>query len=160
MQFVKSIISLFLLLTYSIGFAHDLIPHCHVDEAMEYMIEEHGEKHHHLEHHNHAKIEDLDDDDVLHENHLDDSLFDYVVCLLSELQHNEDLAHQHYISATINNDSEKGFAKTKLLAVLLITCFELTSDESFVPIDRYNESYSQLPFVVSPPHRGPPFLSC
>lgn len=160
MQFAKAIISLLLLFTYSIGFAHDLIPHCHADEAIELITTEHGENHHHLEHHNHAKIENLDDDDVLHENHLDDSLFDYVVCLLSKLQHNQGLAHLHFIHATTDNDSEKECARTSLLAVLLVTYVEFTSEEPFILFDRYIANNSQSPFIVASPHRGPPFLSC
>ena len=161
MQIIRSAISLFLLFVYSISFAHDLIPHCHFSEATEKIAAEHGEQHHHLENHKHAKIEDLDDDDILHENHLDDSLFDFVVCLLSELEHPaSDAAHQHYIPVNTNDNSKNELTKIKLVAVLTVV-FNLSAvTESPLPFGNNTTLVLQVPDIVSSPHRGPPFLSC
>ncbi|MCB0410726.1 MAG: hypothetical protein KDD29_10940, partial [Flavobacteriales bacterium] len=103
MQIIRSSISFLLLLVYSISFAHDLIPHCHFSEATEQIAAENGEQHPHLENHKHAKIEDLDDDDILHQNHLDDSLFDFLVCIFSELDHPSGLAHHHFLTKDDNS---------------------------------------------------------
>lgn len=157
----RSIISFFLLLVYSISFAHDLIPHCHFSETSEQISTEHGEQHHHLENHKHAKTEDLDDDDILHENHLDDSLFDFVVCLLSEMEHPVGGGHhQQYIPASTNDNFKNELSKIRLVAVLAVVFNLSTITESLLPFGNNTTLILQVPDIVSSPHRGPPFLSC
>jgi len=162
MQFIKSVISVFLLLTYSIGFAHDLIPHCHIDGSTEHAIEAHEANHHHLEHHNHAITEHIDDDDdVLHENHLDDSLFDYVVCLLSTLDHQaSDEAHQHINPENTTHVSIKGLAKNKFASLHFAAEIDPTDNKPFFLFNRNRAVHYQAPFAVAAPHRGPPSFYC
>ncbi len=48
MQLKKLIISVFLLLAYSIGFAHEIIPHCHhngAEEVLHFPLEDSNKQH-------------------------------------------------------------------------------------------------------------------
>jgi len=49
----KAFISILLLLTYSLGFAHNFVPHNHSNETEEHAINHENEEHHH--HHNSVK---------------------------------------------------------------------------------------------------------
>lgn len=95
MQIKKIIISLSLLLVYSLGFAHNLIPHCHgVDEAF---VEHSDLGHHHHQHaaeHVHAEE---DHQHVSHGSHIDENLYDFLVCILFEMEHQEHDSVFHYL---------------------------------------------------------------
>ena len=85
-QFKKTVISLILILSYSIGFAHNLIPHCtdfHSDG-------EHSESaHHNHSHHTHddGNFVEENHDHVEHDDHFDDGYLDYLICLIDNLDH-------------------------------------------------------------------------
>ena len=79
-----SLISFLLIFAYSIGFAHELIPHYHVEDG--FLI---GEK---AELHRHVSPKDRDFDDIFHADHLDDSFLGYLVCIISHTDHS---AHDH-----------------------------------------------------------------
>ncbi|MCI5055487.1 MAG: hypothetical protein MRY83_05215 [Flavobacteriales bacterium] len=160
MQVIRSVISLFLLLVYSISFAHDLIPHCHFSEITEQIASEHGHLHHHLKNHKHAKFEDLDDDDILHENHLDDSLFDFVICLLSELEHPaSEIPHHHYVPVNTNDNPKNEPTKFRLVSVL-VSVFNLPIvTEPLIPTGNDTTLVLEVPDIISSPHRGPPLIS-
>lgn len=159
MKLIKPIIAVFLLLTYSFAFAVELVPHCHIDNHVEYLGFEKKGNHH--GHHQHVSPENKDADDVFHENHLDDNLLDFVICLLSELEHPEsDILHQHLIIYESNNIDYKSISKTKIIAVLASIFIEpsvlMTNDKIDIP---YLNEY-QLLVVNSLPNRGPPTFSC
>ena len=157
MKLINPIIAVFLLLTYSFAFAVELVPHCHIDNHID--IEK--EEGHHHGHHQHVSPENKDADDVLHKNHLDDSLLDFVICLLSELEHPEsDILHQHLIISELTNFNSKAVSKNKIIAVLASIFIEpsvlMTNDKIDIP---YLNEY-QLLVVNSLPNRGPPTFSC
>lgn len=159
MKLIKPIIAVFLLLTYSFAFAVELVPHCHIDNHVEYLGFEKKGSHH--GHHQHVNLENKDADDVLHENHLDDNLLDFVICLLRELEHPEsDILHQHIIISELTNINSKTISKTKIIAVLASIFIEptvlITNDGINTP---YLSEYQSLVFNSSP-HRGPPTFSC
>lgn len=99
MQIKRFISSLFLLLVYSLGFAHNLIPHCHdVNEA----FADHSELGHH--HHEHSEIHDHDGENhehVAHGSHVDEGLYDFLVCILFEMEHQEHGSVLHFLPTTI-----------------------------------------------------------
>lgn len=161
MQIKRAIISCFLLFTYSLGFAHNLIPHCQELVSEIGIFSNAKDGHHHLEHHTHVEIEDLDEDDILHENHLDDSLYDFIVCLLSEMEHPvNECQVEHSIPSTLNDDLSKQLSKTKIIAVLCSVWGLTNPNES---LSEYNSEaavqYSSPPLCNSP-NRGPPSISC
>ena len=160
MQVIRSVISLFLLLVYSISFAHDLIPHCHFDKMSEHIVAEQGESHHHHEHHTHEADEETDHEHITHQNHLDDGLLDYVICLLSELEHPSEYAHRHYAPVISNDNFLKGLDKPKFVAILF-TVF--TAPEIDMLPSRYATELAftyHSPPLLNSPHRGPPSISC
>lgn len=80
-------ISLILILTYTVGFAHNFIPHCtdaHTDEI-------HSESEHHHAHHTHDGHDSNEEDHshVEHGDHFDDGLLDYLICLFEGAQHHD-----------------------------------------------------------------------
>lgn len=156
----KFFISFLLLLTYTFGFAHDLIPHC-----QELAI---GEKqnisHHHHEHHQHEPDVKLssEHDHIVHEGHYDENIYDLIVCILSELEHpaDDDCHVSHYIPTKLNTDLTKQVSKTKIIAIL-VSVFSLTDQRK--SLYEYNSEvavqYSSPPLGNSP-NRGPPSISC
>jgi hypothetical protein len=80
-------ISLILILTYTVGFAHNFIPHCtdvHTDES-------HSEVEHHHTHHTHEGHDSTEEDHshVEHGDHFDQGLLDYLICLFEGAQHHD-----------------------------------------------------------------------
>ena len=74
MNFHKLIISIILLLTYSFGFAHNLVPHCN-DSGEE--SHNHAPNHNH---HYHADEEEIDSahSDIAHDDHFDEGINDFI----------------------------------------------------------------------------------
>jgi len=160
MKLIKPIIAVFLLLTYSFAFAVELIPHCHFDNHINYTDVKNGETHQHSNH-RHVEIENKDSDDVFHENHLDDSVLDFVICFLSEIEHHEsDIFHQHLIVSQLNTDNYKSLSKTKIIAVLFAVFVEPSIVESHQEFNTAFIDEYQLSLIKSSPHRGPPSFSC
>jgi hypothetical protein len=90
MKMRASLISFLLIFAYSIGFAHELIPHYHVEDG--FFVVKNSELHHHV------APEDRDLDDISHNDHLDDGFLDYLVCIVSHADHsahdNVEFVHQ------------------------------------------------------------------
>lgn len=87
MQFKKAIISLILILSYTVGFAHNFIPHCsdvHTDESHSKVEHNHA----HYTHEGHDALEE-DHSHVEHGDHFDQGLIDYLVCLFEGVQHHD-----------------------------------------------------------------------
>jgi hypothetical protein len=81
-------ISLILILTYTVGFAHNFIPHCtgiHAD------VSHSGLEHHHTHHthHTHDGHDSTEENHshVEHGDHFDQGLLDYLICLFEGAQH-------------------------------------------------------------------------
>ncbi|MCO6499091.1 MAG: hypothetical protein J5I47_01795 [Vicingus serpentipes] len=161
MKLIKPIIAVFLLLTYSFAFAVESIPHCHVDNHVEYLG--FGEEKNHHGNHNHVEIENKGADDVLHANHLDDSLLDFVICLLSELEHPESsIFQQHINTSNIGNVDSRDVSEINMIAVLasiFIRPVTIETNNEFAFAIPYLNRYKLL-IVESSPHRGPPAISC
>ncbi|MCB9364322.1 MAG: hypothetical protein H6587_07130 [Flavobacteriales bacterium] len=157
MRLFKPIIALFLLLTYSFAFAVELVPHCHIDNHVEYFGFKDGKNHQHV------SPENKDADDVVHKNHLDDSLLDFVICLLNELEHPEsDIFHQHVVVSELNNVNSKALSKTKIIAFLsavLIKPITVKTNKEFNSYFYSSNNYQSI-LLESSPHRGPPVFSC
>lgn len=153
MKILKPIISVFLLLTYLVGFSHNILPHHHFDEAQPYT---------HLEMHEHANVNEYDYDDVKHKSHLDDSFIDYVLCLLSEVKHPTSYkVDKHMVSF----QKEANSLKEKFIVSFLSLVFSFNPDSSAQPtIIKPNNRVvflgSPIPFIESFSFRGPPSISC
>lgn len=79
MQLKKTIISFLLIIAYSVGFAHELIPHYHVEDGVNIGANE--------ELHHHVTPNERDLNDITHDDHLDDNFLDFLVCIISHSEH-------------------------------------------------------------------------
>lgn len=151
MEFKKVAISLFLLLTYSIGFAHNLAPHCgDFSGDMEIHTHQHCDKSETISNHNH----------VDHNDHYDDGIFDYLACLIHETENHEtECAIEHCF--TISNNSTSVKKINKLYIAIVFTSFIQPIIHSKT-IGYYSKNkqrnYSSPPLEDSY-LRGPPFIS-
>lgn len=161
MEFRKAVISIILICAYSIGFAHNLIPHNHDHEISTDHMSSHAQKHEHPHgHHQHSTSDHHNHKHIAHENHFDHGLFDLVICLLSEIEHDSaDNNDCYYIPAQANNFSAKSLTKVKYASVHFIVFAEL--DDADNPNACNPEIYTAYlsPPLSSSPHRGPPIIS-
>ncbi len=161
MYFGKMFISCFLLLTYSFGFSHALIPHQEKKDVYSQNIILQENEHHH-QHHDHVKNEDTSNDHkhIQHENHFDESLYDLIACFLCELEHTSNTCEiQHYIPVRTIEEANHNFAKTKLATLLLAI---IVGVEQIEPISKYDNNSKNnylSPPLENSPHRGPPSLT-
>jgi hypothetical protein len=159
MQMRKALISFLLILSYSFGFAHNLVPHC-----TEFHIEHADEIHeHHDDHHDHEVGEIIDDDHshVVHNDHYDDNLLDYFLCALEDVNHHDDGCNlECYTQIPEFNGSEKSADKS-LDHFDFQSCFvslERTSSESNYTdvsvLHLSEESTAQCPYRGPPSHNS------
>lgn len=80
-------ISLLLILTYTVSFAHSFVPHC----TDNHPIESHSELEHNHAHHNHEGHESNEEghSHVEHGDHFDEGFLDYLVCLFDGVHHHD-----------------------------------------------------------------------
>lgn len=158
MQIGKILISFFLLLTYSLGFAHEIIPHCHIESEIAFGNDNGEDSHHHHEHHSHETDDHLDHEHINHQDHLDDGFYDFVVCLLSESEHSQSSTHHHYVPSNPNSISFKGLDKIKNAVTLLAVVTSIKCDIQLTEFGKENEDFYLPPPILYAPHRGPPSL--
>jgi hypothetical protein len=84
----RATISFILLMCYSLGITHNLVPHCLSGEADDH-IEEQGVTHHHHAHHfhDHEVPVQRSASHIQHKDHCDTDIYDFFICLLTELEH-------------------------------------------------------------------------
>ena len=158
MQFYKTIISLLLLLTYSLGFAHNLIPHCHNSESTEHIVEHDG--HHHSHQHNTIEHSNSDHEHIAHKGHLDEGIYDYLVCLIHETETPESECEiEHCFTVNVNDNNLK-LNKLQSTIVLFAIFQPIPKDETTQSYAGYDEIRYLSPPIEDSPHRGPPVISC
>lgn len=156
----KKIISFLLIFAYSIGFAQELIPHFHIeDELHNHHVAASVEEHHHLENHKHVLVNDGDDID--HLDHLDDSLYDYFVCLLSGAEHS--VCHPSHEVSPPAIECDDADNQSKDINALFTASFNfylpefLHLKENFSEREEFNYRNPPSEFFFD---RGPPVASC
>ena len=158
MNIKRIIISIILLLTYSLGFAHNFIPHQH-DSETETHNHVHDDKHEH-HHHNKTNGLEVDHEHIPHGNHFDEGLYDLLVCFLHETDFHSDDCDNHYLTPTKANSrfSDRSLQLFAIVNTLFSTTLE--SEESstdFIELDITSKYRS--PSIENSPLRGPPVLS-
>ena len=124
----KGIISIILLLTYSLGFAHNFIPHAHNTEN-ETHPHSHQNDEHSDHHHNVTKSLNGDHKHIPHGDHYDKGLYDLIICFLHDANpHQDESKHDFYFPLKTNNKLSSKWQKFQLIATLflLITAAEQT----------------------------------
>ncbi|UKN01968.1 hypothetical protein K6119_00370 [Paracrocinitomix mangrovi] len=159
MQFLRSIIISSLILTYFVGFAHRLIPHYNEVQMENVAVTEH--------HHEHENGHTANDGDshVVHEDHIDADFFDYLLCLLSDLEHqgNENEHHpQEFVSeksaesrtdkAAQTNADFSVFLKNDISIAEAAVKTTVVDAHSIIEFESLEGSTHSL--------RGPPYFTC
>ncbi len=151
----KALISLLLLLTYSLGFAHNFIPHSHDTDTEAHLVAHEKGEHHH--HHHAVKHSESNHKHVSHGDHYDKGFYDLLLCFMHDSHdHQNDCKDQHYIPAKTNTVTMNKFQANKLVAVLF--SFDLEIEKSEFTSDHYfNSDIAYLsPSIEDTPLRGPP----
>jgi len=157
MQFLKPFISLFLLLTYSVGFVQGMSSNCnHYSVVLE---KENGEHQHN--HHVHDGSELENHEHVQHRDHFDESAFDLLMCVLEDATD----AHSgsdncHCLPATSSRTAADQLAKMKLLAVLVPHFFRVEKQE--ITVEYFCSptiGFISDSFAAGLSQRGPPTFS-
>ncbi len=155
----KIIISIILLLTYSLGFAHNFIPHHH-DTETEIHKHSHEDEGHHHHHHGSEEKSHEGHEHISHGDHFDEGLYDLIVCFLHDANHHEDECDNHYFIPTKNsNRKTQNSQQLKLVAVLFSLSVEITQPELTTNLDVNSSIAYRDPSMEDSPLRGPPSIS-
>jgi hypothetical protein len=141
----QSIISLFFLFVYTIGFSHGVIPHGH---------ESSNHSHEHYEHDSENELESHHH--VSHNDHFDESIYDLVLCLLSDLEHQD-----HECSIEYNTKiNYRGSINKNTFEIVAISNYNRFNILQFVVQSIENNFKVNVPIswciVTSQSRRGPP----
>jgi hypothetical protein len=152
-QPLKVLISSILIFSYSLGFAHNLVSHCQMGH------ESHESSNHKHEYLHQAEAVSHNHEHISHKDHIDTSWWDFMICLLTDIEHDE---------ANLNF-----FQTQKSLTVTLISSFDdidvcepLGLAEYAIPLDVCEKSFHSIfsqhyesPGVSLLFTRGPPITS-
>ena len=160
MQILKPFISLFLLMTYTVGFAQGLTSVCSHNSTVRVRTER-TSAHQHA-HHVHEGSELENHDHVQHRDHFDENAFDLLMCVLEDAADKQHPSSDncHCIPTTSNRAAADQLAKMKLLAVLVPHFINLQKEE--LPVEySYSTEIGSIsdPFSESLSQRGPPVFS-
>ena len=162
LQLSKVVISILLLLTYSFGFAHNLVLHCH-DTVEENHTHSTHSTHSTHKHHQHIEGEEdnTEHDHISHSNHFDEGVYDFIICLVQETGGPESTCSiEHCFTINSNDFSLKNISKLQTVIVLYaVLNIEVQSNPISKYIKNIGRTYSS-PLINDSPHRGPPFFSC
>lgn len=157
MRTSKVIISLLLLLTYSLGFAHNLIPHSHEVETENHIAEHDNEGHHH--HHKAVEHSHGEHEHISHGDHFDGGVLDVLLCVLHETNHPEDdCKDEHFLPANSNRIIINKLQTKQLVTILFAIETEAIELDLLVSSQVVEKSYLS-PSVEDTPLRGPPSKS-
>jgi hypothetical protein len=151
MNFLKPFISLLLLLTYSFGFAHNLVPHC-----TDFTNENHTASHNH-----HTTEADDEHSHITHNDHFDEGFYDYLVCLVHETETPESECSEEHCFTINNNPNFLKTANKLHTTIVLFAVFQpIVQNEPITYFSTDVEINYLSPPLEDPPHRGPPRFSC
>ncbi|MCK5369947.1 MAG: hypothetical protein KAQ62_15410 [Cyclobacteriaceae bacterium] len=157
MNFGKAVISFLLLLTYSFGFAHNLIPHYQELDPHNYI----STINHH-QHHQHVLEEKISSDHkhISHDNHFDEGLFDLLVCFFSETEHPlSGCEIQHHLPPETIDVSTKKLSKGNFVAILFAIILKAKQSEQNFICKTDSKAIYLSPLLEDSPYRGPPSIS-
>jgi hypothetical protein len=160
MKIKQLIISIFFLFVYSLSFAHSLLPHENGFYAEHFPdVRNENETEHIHEHHCETPKESC----IKHNDHCDDSIFDLLICLFSDVNINHSncdikLNVNHFEKITNANSSD-------LTLKTIHSQFSIYAESSFKTVFKINESCFYLfldhsgSLIKDKPLRGPPIIS-
>jgi len=151
----KAFISIVLLLTYSLGFTHNIVPHNH-DETVKSHKHEHDDHQHH--HHNSNHLHE-DHEHISHGAHYDEGWYDLLVCFIHEAHQTEDCKDHNYLVSKTNNIIINKLKAKKLVTILYSIVMDTEIFESISNCQFDSEIYYLPPLIEDNPLRGPPSIS-
>ena len=114
----RVVISILFLLVYSVGFAHQLIPHHNGDAGHKHFCEDSE-----LSTFNKENLEENNCNELtcfVHDNHCDDGLYELLSCLFNDETHPEDDCKTEYFIPVKKSNSEiKKLSNSKVVAVII-----------------------------------------
>jgi hypothetical protein len=154
----KIILSILLLFTYSLGFAHSFIPHQHTTETHEHVHEENGHTHHH---HSTKEQAHQDHEHITHGDHFDEGLYDLIVCFLHDAnQHQQECDLLYVIPTKTNNTSTNKSQHLKLVATQLVFPLKAEQAQSIHQVEANSTICYRSSSLEDSPLRGPPTPKC
>lgn len=157
MQFGRIIISLSLLLTYSMGFAHNLVPH-HEETMEQHVVAEASNEHHGHAHHEHPLAIDLVDshEHISHNNHFDSDVYDLIVCFFNETAHPTSACNiEHFPNSKSASDSKVKNGNS-VISMIDDKSVQVAYIEIVMPFGNTSTIPYSNPPITQSPHRGPP----
>jgi len=162
MNFEKAVISIFILLSYSVGIAHNFIPHCEDNHPQEIELGHENNPHfahNHFDKNDNSSIEHEGHDHLSHKDHFDESITDLLECVLLEIEHPLDncvsQAHIGQRALLAESDLSVDLVVTILLNVLIDT---VNFEKDTFKTDSYIEPVYCRNFSITSPLRGPPTI--
>lgn len=159
----KLVISLFLLFTYTLGFTHDLIPHSHLgDDALHSTTEQHYDHHNKNHHdHQHGHHGEMNLEHIVHADHMDDGLIEYLMCVLGESHHGTTQNDRcFYTIANVKDILKIRRAKDSFTTLMFALNADLNDNTLSGIINPEVKVAYHPPPILRAPNRGPPSSSC
>jgi len=152
----KAIISILLLLTYSLGFGHNFIPHNHDTEKEEH-VDSHEKNGHH--HHNNITHLNVTHKHISHGDHFDHGFYDLLVCFMHEAHQEESCKENLYFPSKSSRFIVNKLQTVKLIYLLISINLESTNSGLFSGVIVNSTLDYLTPNIESSPLRGPPSIS-
>jgi len=122
MQFARKIISVFLIVAYTFGVARAIHSNCNYKDESHHNLEQ-NTSHHHHNHHTHSHNDD-DHSHILHKDHLDSGFLDFMMCIISDLDHPNSNSQQEVIPSKHGHTYTTQFNKAKSKPYYSNLCFD------------------------------------
>lgn len=149
MNFKKSFISFLLIFSYTLGFAHDFIPHYHVED-IHFGIGT-----------NDAKLissaNDASWSQIIHRDHIDNGVYDYLVCAFSESNHSKHDDKNDILQNSINSLLEYG--DLKFTEIQFVYSVKTSSSQLDMKVSTKPFTDKSHPLCKKTSRRGPPLFS-
>lgn len=157
MELKKTILSIILLATYTLGLAFNTTAVC-----QDLAIGETEISQHHHDHHEHIETESItsDHEHLVHEDHLDEGWYDFIVCFLSDLEHSQDKCHTIQTSQFLFKRGNSINDVSKIVAAISFFFYGISIEEESDEYGEYYVNNYSSPCIHNISDRGPPIYSC
>ena len=153
MHLKRVFISIILIFSYTVGFAHSIIPHCdnlfngsHIHN----ISEEHN--HNHLTNESHE-----DHEHITHGNHFDEGIYDLIICLFSDLDHGASECNMQH-NTPLESSIDYGHQENSKIISTFVSTFGTIEEVEKIEISKLSEISYNIPELNAHSLRGPPTL--
>jgi hypothetical protein len=150
-------ISFFLLLTYSLGFANNFIPHNHNNDKGSHVISH--KKNGHQHHHHNSTTKHSHTHQNTSENNNTGDFYNLLLWLMHDAHQHDDSEEQCYLSNKTSRILDNKIQANNLFAVRFSVFAETERSKLITNYIMKSEGVHLEPPIDSTPHRGPPSIS-